>query len=274
MSEQPDLPNVSVEDLNQTHEEQPLEQAPAPEQAEQNPFADKFAALARREKMLQQREQEWKKQKQEWEQQQEKYSSFENYKKQLEEDPLSWLESQGVDYATLTERALGVEKQYDPRAEIERLEAELKKRDELQEKWQQEQKLREQQAQADKVINDWRVQIDTIVKDQDKFPLINIKGAKDDVLDLIGQYFEQYQEVLPIEKAVDLVESQLKQEAEAYKDYFTKSQPTQPQESTKQAIQTLTNSLPVGNNPLPKQPDRHMSSEQSKKEAAKLLKWN
>ena len=294
MSEQS---NVIVE---QHHQEQ-IEETPQEEvildqqevETPEDPMSSRFAALARREKMLHEKERQFKASLEERErsfkEREAKYSGWEDADAALNEDPLAWLEGKGWNYSKLTDKALGIqaeEQEYDPKSEIQKLREELAKRDEDEKTRMEEKQTTEQQAVQEASLNEYRVQIQNIVEsDQDKYELINLKGAQEDILEVAIEYYQTHQKVISAEEAADLVEKYLEEEAATYlkATKFTnreeKQQPLQDtsfeNKPTPSPSKTLTSNNTAGNNPMQTQTHRrNLSEEESKKEAAKLLKWN
>ena len=291
-----DIPSIIVEQHN-ADAEAPVEvlEGEAVEEekveGEEDQMGSRFAALARREKALVDRERQMKTdyeaKEAAWKEKDEKYSSYSGMDEALKEDPLKWLESKGLSYSNLTDRALGIEAEeqsYDPRSEIQALRDELKQRDEASEqskKDAEEQAVKDREAQG---LSDYRGQIDTVVDDNEKYELINIKGAKDDVVQTAIEYYNKFQKLLSAEEAADMVEEYLTTEAQKYMkaNKFTKKEldMNEALEANSPSLQanvpkTLTNSNSSGNNPIaPQTTRRRMTEEESKREAAKLLNWN
>lgn len=174
----------------------------------------RFAALARKERLLQQRESEIR----ERLRTDPEYLEFQKFKKAREagdyREKLSYL---GTDYNRLTKALLGEkEEEKDPATlameRVEALERQLKERDEALERKGQE----DQEKEREKIESAAKLQIKKECEaDPDKYELINLNDAHDMVYDVILEWYLKNNEILPTAKAAELLEAHLETQIEA-----------------------------------------------------------
>ena len=305
MSDEIQMPNVHVEQVDSSPTEpfspaevvrrESVEEESQPE-VQEDSMSTRFAALARREKMLQERErklkEEFEGERSKRQSEADKYARYDSLKERFETDPLAVMEEHGWSYDQLTDRILGAEDRtdFDPKAEIEALREELKRRDEDASNQAEEQLLAEEEAQVEQYLNDYRGQVQKVVEqDRDKYELVHLNNAQEEVLNVAAEYYKTHQQLISAEQAADLVEDYFTEEARKmlgtkklgqYRESLNiedrNDRPTV--EATKPVIsreppRTLTQNL-AGNNPIPQPTSgRNLTEDASKKEAAKLLKW-
>lgn len=285
------------------------ETAPAAETETANEdrrFAAKFAALSRREKQLKAQERQI----------QERLKQLEATNKpaetpkpaeipleqRLKRNPLETLKELGISYEKLTQIALNdgkltpdlemsllkedVEKK--SRSEIEELKAQI----EADRKERREAAEKAAKEQEERAIQTYKSQIaEHITAKAEDFELLNAEGAEEAsevIFDLINKHFQATMdeetgqgEVMDIQKAAEMVESHLYEEAKKriglnkIKKLLDASKPQQPTPASKQ-VSTSKPSVTLSNNNSQVQSaaKRFLSDEESKREVSKLLVWN
>jgi len=285
----PQEPAAPVESPQTPVAEPAAPQTEAPKQDDK--FASRFAALSRKEKEIRLREQKAEQERKAWEAEkkalQEKLSPYENLDEVVKANPLKFLSEKGITYEELTKQVLNDQ---NPTAErmIQNLEeklsrkyeaqlAELQKKIEEKEAQEAEQQL-EQQKQA------YRAEINDYVTKNDKYELIALNNAQETVFEVILQHYEQTKaegepRVMEISEAADAVEAYLEEQASALLEKSKKlksklgaSTPSsnKPEGEKRQSPSTLSNAQAVQ---AVTTGQRNLSSEESKAEAAKLLRW-
>jgi len=262
-----------------------LEQAP--KDAEKPPekedkFSSKFAALARREKQLLAREAEIKTKS-------EKLKSFDDEEKAFHADPFDYLKKKfNADYNYLTQRVLN-NNQLTEAQKVEMVEKRLEKfvSDQQAEKERAKQEL--EQTQKQKQNAEYQATIETFVSnidkaikaDPDNFEFLNAQEeAPQMVYNVIEEHFSKTGKVLETAQAIEYVEKYLESESEKYlnlkkiKSKFEQPKDAQgkfvPQTPKPSAPKTLTNSHQT-EVPAPQQ--KALTPEESKRIAAKMLRW-
>ena len=248
-----------------------LEAAPIAPVVEEDSFAKRFAALARKEKKMRQETEETKLIK-------DKYVDYETAKKLAKTNPEEFLKKYDLTYEDLTQFYINGRPKVDPKVlEIEEeLQKVKKERDE------ERTKLQEETRQA--AISKFKTEQTSVVKSGGaRFELINTTGAYDLVYDVTREYFETNKDengvgkILSHEEAADMVEKYLEQEVEKFlkadkiKNKFVK---TDAKTETSAKIEqpeskTLTNSMTSSANVQSKP----LSREESIERAARLIKW-
>jgi len=243
----------------------------APPVVEEDSFAKRFAALARKEKKMRQETEETKAIK-------DKYVDYETAKKLAKTNPEEFLKKYDLTYEDLTQFYINGRPKVDPKVlEIEEeLQKVKKERDE------ERTKLQEETRQA--AISKFKTEQTSVVKAAGaRFELINTTGAYDLVYDVTREYFETNKDengvgkILSHEEAADMVEKYLEQEVEKFlkadkiKNKFVKTDAKT--ETTAKIEQpeskTLTNSMTSSANPQSKP----LTREESIERAARLIKW-
>jgi len=244
--------------------------APAPV-VEEDSFAKRFAALARKEKKMRQETEETKLIK-------DKYVDYDTAKKLAKTNPEEFLKKYDLSYEELTEYFISGRPKVDPKVlEIQEELAKVKK-----ERDEEKTRLQEETRQA--AISKFKTEQMSVVKAAGaKFELINTTGAYDLIYDVTKEYFEANKDengngkILSHEEAADMVEKYLEQEVEKFlKADKIKNKFTQVNGKTETVAKTetpesktLTNSMTSSAN-LQTKP---LSREESLERAARLIKW-
>ena len=254
-------------------------QPPSPQEED---FSSRFAALARKEKYLREQEEAIKANS-------DKYKGYDELEGKVKENPLAVLERFGLDLDTIIAASLGEEAPpMSVEDQIKALRDEIAANKEAETRKEQEAREAAEKAYQDSIdeaILAHKGQIaDHLGQNKEKYELINLQGAEDLVWEVTEAHFEANDgEVLSPEQAADKVEAYLeeqvrkalqlsrfkaKQEAEkAQAPWETvEESPVKRQESP-----TLSQDLVA---PAAEKPTAHLSDEESKALAAKLLNWN
>lgn len=249
--------------------------APAPEPVVETPapqddpkFAAKFAALSRREQSIRAKEQAVKEQEAE-------YRAYKDEQKLLLENPLEYLQKKGLTFDKLTQLALNDGKK-PPEMRVQELEERLER-----------EKL--ERAEADKVAASKAYEAqkqsfvseisDFLTQNKEVYELVSVLEEPAELIyNVIEQHYEKNKRVLPVKDAVEMVEKHFEKEVDekymGLNKIKSRLQPKQPEPAAPPArvnAPTLTNTQ-ASTIPTPStNPVR--SLEESKREAARLLKW-
>lgn len=257
-------------------------------ESEDDGFGRKFSALSRKDKEFRDERASWENEKQELEQYRaEKAQREEDKNKQepqmsieqrLRRDPLGTLKELGMSYEKLTELALNdgkLDSESNMRNQFEDLEskfetkygAEIKSlQDKLEEKDNQETEAREQKA-----VTEFTDKISThLEENQADYELISAYKANDLVFDVIEAHYNDTNRVLDIADACKAVESHL------LSDYqkLGKIEKLQAKEAPKPNLfetPTLSNAQSAQ---AQKSTEKIVSNEESKANAASLIRWD
>lgn len=265
-------------------EEVKVEESQIEQQKEQEKFAQKFAALSRKEKAIREREKALEKRIKELEAKQPEVETTiksakeeaEQLKRRMKSEPLKVMEEMGLSFQQLADMVLNdgkptpemimSEKEKAIQARIDALEAQLKQKAEM-----------EEQQKLDAAIEGFKSQIKSEIENNPTFELIRTEGAYDIVYDVIAAHHEATGEILETTKAAEAVESHLLEEAKKYLGLnkikeMLQPPPQQPpaKAEVKPASKTLTNASAAKATPSA---SRKLSQEESMLEAAKLIKW-
>lgn len=276
----------TLEAQSETETEPQKPELSAEEKAKEERFAQKFAALSRKEKAIREREKAIEKRIKELESKQpelEKTASqareeAESFKRSLKTNPLKALEQVGLTFEQLAQLVLNdgkptaemmiSEKEREIQSKIDALEQRLKAKEEA-----------EEQQKLDAAINGFKAQIEQeIANNSTTYELIQAENATGLVYDVIASHHEETGEILDIKAAADAVEEYLFEEAKKRLNVpkiksVLQPSPTQ-QNSASPAVKpgqkTLTNSSATkATAPV----SRKLSNEEALIEAAKLIKW-
>lgn len=241
-------------------------------------FSKKFSALSRKERQLKAQEKAVQAKLKEIEERESKSKEAPvDIISRLKKEPLKVLEESGLSLQQLAEMALNEGK---PTAEMlisEKEKAIQARIDALESKLQQKEKdAEEQRLQA--AIDGFKNQIQDVVSKNENYELIRAQDASDLVYDVISAHHEETGEILDINKAAELVESHLLEEAKKHlnlskiKTLLQSTQPVQqkPATSSKPVSKTLTNTSAATATTVVSRP---LSNEESIANAAKLIKW-
>lgn len=272
----------------------PEQEAPAPEaesHGDSQPdvdFAKRFSALSRREKAIRQQQEEFKARQREFEEKQREYQQWQQLKASAKDDPLAFLEANGLTYQEITNRILDDDSlspeekaQKIAKAEIDEFKRQLAEEREQKAKEQQE---LEEKAKEEEIINRYKDGIRQVCQDTDKFSLINYEGdtAHELVFQVAEDYFAEHGEVLSPEDAATQVENFLEKrykEALNLPKFKDLEQDSKPQESPKEESRvgthrSLTNqdTLSYTDGSQEESYRIYMSDEESKARAAETLR--
>jgi hypothetical protein len=251
--------------------EAPATEAPPPVAPQEDPkLSSKFAALARRERMLQKREAEAKRMYEDPD-----YKAWKTAKEG--KYPLEAMKAAGYSYDEITQFVLN-DGQMPPKTTDDAVK-ELQERLDAKEKAEQEAAKKAQDEYNEKVYAQHKLDIRQHVDASgDTYELIRAQGEYDTVFDVIYEYFEANGEVLSIDAAAEHVEKYLEEKGRKYlgtKKLGTQPAPQDSPAPAKTAGQfpaTLTNAQTT-NSPAPsKDENALLSDEESKRRAAEKLK--
>lgn len=291
MDEQQSQSAAEVVDANNPQpdaaETQEPQAEPAPEptaeqkQAEEK-FAAKFAALTRKEKAIRQRETQVQQQMQKLEErlkqveaQAKEVEAYKSIPERIKKDPFKLMQEHGLTKEQLLEMTLN---DGQPTQDMVLGEVEKKFMSKLEE---MEKKLAEKEENARKekeaaAIQQFQAQLTDFVNKTEDYDLIRANDAVDLVYQVIEEHYNETQQILSNKEACDAVENYLLEEAKKLVDrdkvkklLQTPATTTAPQGARKSSP-TLSNAQAAQ---APKSTGRKLSDEESKAEAAKLLKW-
>ena len=210
----------------------------------------------------------------------------EEYKGKFKEDAFGALKGLGSSYDELTDLAIGRQAAEPTESErVASLEAKLAEQAELFEQYKNEREENERQQTIDKALNKYRSSIDEVISsDLDKYELINHYGAHELVMETAIAYHQETGEIPNASDIADYTEEYLFEEAQKSQSSLSglnklKVQSPLSQEEKQEATEdfskattsTLTNNTATGTSAPNRQ---YLDEERSKKEAAKLLRWN
>jgi hypothetical protein len=283
----PNAPQAPVEAAPAAAEpaKEPVAEEKSPSPAEDQKFAARFAYLAKRENALRAKEQAIK-------EKESKYSAYEAEQKLMDENFLEWASKKGYSFDKLTQMALHDGKK-PPELQIKELREELE-RDKKAREEEGTKKHRETLENNRKTFVDNASRLVEQKKDQFEFLSAN-ESPGELVLEVVQAYYQQtceYDEdgrvskpgrILSVEDAASMTEQGLEKEFEEkiwkldkVQKRVPKEAPKAPEAEAKAEAQgkpshTLTNSQ-AATVPTPHTP-KILDVEQSKREAAKILKW-
>lgn len=270
--------NVVSPDLK-TEEPAPVEpevKAEEPEKKEEDEgkWAQRFAILSKREKELQRKAQEIKQA-----QEADDYKAFIAAKQSR--NPIQALQALGMSFQDAAQFVLNDQKHPEPTVEdqIKELKAQIARQEE-------ERTLREEQEKQEYVkrtIDNHKRDIASYIKtNPDKYELILANEAQDTVFEVIEEYYNKFNKIMPIDEASQKVEDWLTERAQALlklKKFQPAAQPTPEPVAQSRPLQqerpkigmTLTNAGVTA------QPAKEnfglLSREESIKRAAAMLKY-
>lgn len=248
-------------------------------------FDRKFAALSRKDKEFRDEQAAWQAEKEELEayraekaqREQEPSAPQMSLEQRLKRDPLGTLKEMNLSYDKLTELALNDGKLDSETAlsiKMEDMTSEMDKKysekikaleDQLAERDQKEASAREQKA-----VNEYKGKIEShITENAADFELISAYQANDLVFDVIEEHYNETSRVLDISDACKAVEAHLLSEYRKL-DSIEKLKAKQETKPIFESPTTLSNAQSAE---APKLSDRKVTNEESKSQAAKLLRW-
>lgn len=269
-------------------EEPKVEESESKEQDDQ--FAAKFAALSRKEKAMREREAQLEARMKEIEERsatleqeyEEKYGKYKDYPEKLKNKPLEALAEEGVDFDTLLKMVLENNGEPTTEMQIQRL------RDEMQNKYMKElENLKTELADKEKaaeekryqeVIEDYKYELNEFIETNgEKYELIKLNEASDLVYQVVEEHYNENNRILSHEEACEHVENYLLEEAKKHlsvnkiKQLFgPEAAAEKAKETQKPGVKTLTNAEAAT---VPTTGSNFMSDDDSKREAAKLIRW-
>ncbi len=253
------------------------------EDAKQDKYHDAFLKLTKKERDLQRQLQEFKAQKQKIDLEMKELQEIRQLKEKAKIDPLAISKHFGIDYKQLTNQILNDERPT-TEMELQALKDEVARlRDEKQRERQES-----EAAQTEKAIASFKNDLQTFIEGQgDKYELIKTFNAYDQVMNTVYEHWNQTGEMIDVDKVADQLEAEMeaearklltlkkltpKQVAEVTEALNTKEGVQAQADGSKTATKTLTNDL-IAQAPPPKSA-AYLSDEESKREAAKLLRWS
>jgi hypothetical protein len=243
------------------------------EQKEDPKFASRFAALTRKEQAIRARENSVK-------ERESKYTSYEEEMKIAEANPLAWLEKRGYTFDKLTQLALNDGKK-PADMQIQELREQLQREKEENEKKAAEDAKKDVETKTQRFLSG----VDEFLTAQSEtYELLRTHdNGPQLVLDVMNEHQRVHGRILTVPEACEFIEKHF--EAELDNKYgklkkiqkkFGKAEeapaaPPASPEAPKAPSPTLTNSLSTAVATPSSQPV--LNPEDSKREAAKLLKW-
>lgn len=280
---------IISEDLNPAPEEQSgentenLESKPEakPEPKQDDFLAPKFAALTRKEKQVREQAKALKAREVELEAKMKDLEAKlaaanpENYKAKIKANPLTALKDEfGLTFEQLAELQLN---EGNPTVEMQlqrmREEIESKTSGEV-ESLKRMLAAKEEaaaQKQYDEAVSAYKTGIQAAVEQNpDKYELINANGATDLVFDVADQYFQAHNRVPALDEVLDAVEAHLEDEAKKIFELKKFKTQTSPKPNPTKTAPTLSNTDAIT---VPQKGGMKLTDEESKREAAKMIRW-
>ena len=135
----------------------------------------------------------------------------------------------------------------------------------------------QEEAKYEETVNSFKQELTSFVNQGESYDLIRATDAVDLVYEEIENHFQSTGEILDMEKAAEVIESQLREEYEtilsknAEKFGYTKAQQEEAKEKLFTSSPTLSNSQ---TSTVSTNGERFLSDDESKQAAANLIKWN
>lgn len=268
----------------QPNTELPPAEEPAAKNEQEERFAAKFAALSRKERAIRQRESQLNQQMQELQQRlqqlEEQGKQVESYKQipdRLRKEPLKVLEESGLKFEQLAEMVLNDGK---PTQDMVLSEYEKKFMSKVQELEQKlaEKEAKEQEEKYEAAIQHFQGQLTDFINQTADYDLIRANDASDLVFQVIEEHHNETGQILSNKEACDAVEEYLLEEAKKLVDRDKVKKLLQPQTPSKPAAPQGKSSPTLSNaaaaQASSKQAAKFLSDEDSKREAAKLIRWD
>lgn len=167
-----------------------------------------FAALSRREKAFREKAQATERERASFAAERRELETYRALRQRARENPKAWLEAGALDRET-AQKAWEDAREAKPESAAERRLAELEKQ--LAERDRKFQESQEQAARTRYVDKISRV----IESDPAAYELLHAEGRADDVFELMDRHYREHNEVLPVEKACEALESVLAEQLEA-----------------------------------------------------------
>ena len=253
-----------------------------------NFLAPKFAALTRKEKQVRAMEQQIKQREAEVAQklaeieERSKKNSEANstFESEFKKNPLKTMEKYGITFDQLTEMQLN---EQNPTPEMLMRQMEEKLRAEMEEKYGKlseslkQKEEREAKERYEAAVSSYKQELSTFVEQNaETYELIATNNATDLMFETAEAFYQQTGKVPDHEELAKAVEEHLEEQAKQILKLkkFQTAKPIEAKPSVQmepKTAQTLSNTLAAE---VPKAATKLISDEQSKKEAAKLLRWN
>ncbi len=253
----------------------PVEPTPAPVEVkeevkeEDHKFASKFAALSRREQSLRLKEQTLK-------QQEADYKAYKEEQKLLNDNPLEYLTKKGITFDKLTQLALNDGKK-PAEMQVQELREQLEREKLEREEGEKTAAQKSYETQKISFVNEIK---DFIDGNKETYELVSVADEPSELIyNVIEQHYLNTKRVLPVKDAVEMVEKHFESEIESkysklnkLKNKFGAKEPAvETKTETVRQSPTLTNSQASA--VATPHTNKVMSVDESKREAAKLLKW-
>ena len=255
----------------------------AGDQPKEDEFSSRFAALSRREKYLRDQEAKIKADA-------EKYKSYADLKDKVKDNPLAVLQEYGLDLDTIISASLGedappptVEEQL---AALREEMAKEKEEASNREKAAKEAEEKAYQESIDEAIVSHKIAIaDHISQNTEKYELIKLQNAEDLIWEVTEAHFDNNDgEVLTPEQAADKVEAYLEQQITKAMELSRFKSKTELKSEMQEPGFTISDINPIkpvsptltsdlSTTPSDKSSNSHMTDEESRAAAAKLLNW-
>jgi hypothetical protein len=247
-------------------------------------FAAKFAALSRKEKAIRQREVQLQRQMQQLEQrlqaaeaQSKEIETYKSLPDRLKREPLKVLEESGLKFEQLAEMVLNDGKPTQDMLLNEYEKKVMLKVKELEDKLAQKE-LKEAEEREAAAIEGFKAQLTDFVNKTEDYELIRANDAVDVVFEVIEAHHAETGEILSNKEASDMVEEYLLEEAKKLVDREKVKKLLQPSEAPKKPVASQTGAKTLSNaqaaQASQKPAGRILSNEESKAEAAKLIRWD
>lgn len=282
-----EVPVVATGTFNESAPAAPKisEAVPAEEPKKVDPFAPKFAALTRLDKEVKGKAaalaaerkaiEAEKAELAKWREERSKADT--DYKAKLKENPLTFLQDHEVPFEDLVEMQLNDGKQT-PEKLIMKMKAEMdskysKEIEELKSQLKKEREDEENQK-LEQAKEGFKTQISKLITDNtDTYELVHLNQAQGLVYDVIETHYQETGRILKIEDAAKAVEEHLEEEVRRQLESkkFKQASPPSAAKTPTQTAPTLSNTM---SSEVPVKGERKLSSEESLKEAAKLIRWN
>lgn len=226
---------------------QTLQEAIKPVKQEVKPGADRFAALAKKERQLQQQMQQLKLQ-------QAEVDKYKSARETALQNPLEALKQLGLTYDQITQFMLNGQKPT-PELEMQGIKQEIEKlRTEQADKERKQVEQQQAQAKADyqRTLSEFDQEVQDFVKsNSEKYELTSMYNGEAIVRATIEQHFAQTKKIMSVEEATELVEKYFEDQvtaAQKTKKFQAKQSPkeaSQPKKEmgSKQPTPTLSNEL-------------------------------
>lgn len=257
---------------------EPVTKEPANEKGQEDKFAQRFAALSRREKAAREQERALQAKIAELEAQQSKYKELESLSERFSKEPLKVYQERGGTLEQLAEMIMNDGNPTEDMKWKEREQSWEAKFKEIEKKL-TDRELKEQEAKESEVLTNFKTQIADEIKNNPEYELLRVEDPTGElVYEVIDRHHSETGVILEIKEAADAIEAQLLEEAKKFLDVDKLKKamgavkaPAEAKAQERQPSITLSN---TESSAVPTKEQRKLSNEQSRAEVAKLLKWN